>query len=108
MHKRNFFTLSLATLLAACTIAPAEAQQSGLLNVDVSNVANNIARNGNVGLSQRPTTLQVPMSTAANVCGGNANVLAQQEAGAAQCTATSTSDAPDNLVQRQIKSNRQY
>lgn len=99
--------LSLTTLLTACGIQPAEAQQSGLVNVDISNVANNIARNINVDVSQIPVTVQAPIGIAANVCGVNANVLAQQGTGAAQCTATSTSNALDNLVQRQIKSNRQ-
>ena len=100
-------SLSLTALLAACEIQPAQAQQSGLVNVDISNVANNIARNINVDVSQIPVTVQAPIGIAANVCGVNANVLAQQGAGAAQCTATSTSNALDNLVQRQIKSNRQ-
>ncbi len=100
-------SLSLAALLTGCGIQPAEAQQSGLVNVDISNVANNIARNINVDVSQIPVTVQAPIGIAANVCGVNANVLAQQGTGAAQCTATSTSNALDNLVQRQIKSNRQ-
>ncbi len=103
----TMLSLGLATLLTACEIQPAHAQQSGLVNVDVSNVANNIARNINVDVSQIPVTVQAPIGIAANVCGVNANVLAQQGAGAAQCTATSTSNALDNLVQRQIKSNRQ-
>ncbi len=107
MRKRNFLMLSLPLLLAACVNHPAEAQQSGLVNVDISNVANNIARNINVDVSQIPVTVQVPIGIAANVCGVNANVLAQQGVGAAQCTATSTTNALDNLVQRQIKSNRQ-
>ncbi len=110
MRKVNAVTvlaISLTALVAACGIQPAEAQQSGLVNVDISNVANNIARNINVDVSQIPVTVQAPIGIAANVCGVNANVLAQQGAGAAQCTATSTSNALDNLVNRQSKSNRQ-
>lgn len=107
MRKGNFYILGLSVLLSACVANVAEAQQSGLVNVDVSNVANNIARNINVDVSQIPVTVQAPIGIAANVCGVNANVLAQQGAGAAQCTATSTSNALDNLVQRQLKSNRQ-
>lgn len=107
MQIRHVLSLSLFSALAVCHLSPATAQQSGLVNVDVSNVANNIARNINVDVSQIPVTVQVPIGIAANVCGVNANVLAQQGAGAAQCTATSTSNALDNLVQRQLKSNRQ-
>lgn len=105
--RNNFAAASLFVLLAMAQTTPGMAQQSGLVNVDVSNVANNIARNINVDVSQIPVTVQVPIGIAANVCGVNANVLAQQGAGAAQCAATSTTSALDNLVQRQIKSNRQ-
>ena len=107
MPARHLLALPLLSAFAAFHFSPAVAQQSGLVNVDISNVANNIARNINVDVSQIPVTVQAPIGIAANVCGVNANVLAQQGTGAAQCTATSTSNALDNLVQRQIKSNRQ-
>ena len=107
MEKRNFLALTIFSLACAGTLNTALAQQSGLVNVDIRNVANNIARNINVDVSQIPVTVQAPIGIAANVCGVNANVLAQQGTGAAQCTATSTSNALDNLVQRQLKSNRQ-
>lgn len=94
-----------ATLLTALA-GTLHAQQAGLVNVDVSNVANNIAQNINVDVSQIPVTVQVPVGIAANVCGVNANVLARQGVGAAQCTATSTSTALNQLVQRQIKQNK--
>jgi hypothetical protein len=82
------------------------AQQSGLVNVDISNVANNIAKNINVDVSQIPLTVQAPIGVAANVCGVNANVLSQQGAGLANCTATSSSTALNQIVQRQIKQNK--
>ncbi len=97
-------TLLAAALLPA--LLTAHAQQSGLVNVDISNVANNIAQNINVDVSQIPVTVQAPIGIAANVCGVNANVLARQGTGAAQCTATSTSTALNQLVQRQIKQNK--
>ncbi len=96
----------LATALLPALLATAHAQQSGLVNVDISNVANNIAQNINVDVSQIPVTVQAPIGIAANVCGVNANVLARQGTGAAQCTATSTSTALNQLVQRQIKQNK--
>lgn len=103
---------SLATrpclVVAALFLMPwaVHAQQSGLVNVDISNVANNIAKNIHVDVSQIPLTVQAPIGVAANVCGVNANVLAQQGAGLANCTATSTSTALNQIVQRQIKQNK--
>ncbi len=96
----------LAATLATALLGSAHAQQSGLVNVDISNVANNIAQNINVDVSQIPVTVQAPIGIAANVCGVNANVLARQGTGAAQCTATSTSTALNQLVQRQSKQNK--
>jgi hypothetical protein len=99
---------SIASLvgIGALLAGSAFAQQSGLVNVDVSNVANNIARNINVDVSQIPVTVQAPIGIAANVCGVAANVLGRQDPGSSPCQATSTSTALDNLVQRQLKSNR--
>lgn len=99
-------SLAVTTLLLTAGLSTAEAQQSGLVNVDISNVANNIAKNINVDVSQIPVTVQVPVGIAANVCGVNANVLAQQGAAGAQCAANTTSKALDQLVQRQIKQNK--
>lgn len=96
----------LASILAlsALAAAPAFSQQSGVVNVDIRNVANNIAQNLKVDVSQIPVTVQAPVSVAANVCGVAANVLGQQAAGGAgQCTAQSTSTALDQVVLRQVK-----
>jgi hypothetical protein len=82
--------------------------QSGLVNVQVNNVANDIAKNINVDVGQIPVTVQVPVGVAATVCGVAANVLGTQApSGNPQCTATSTSTALEQIVQRQIKSNVQ-
>ncbi len=102
LATRTGLVAAALTLLLGTT----HAQQSGLVNVDISNVANNIAQNINVDVSQIPVTVQVPVGVAANVCGVNANVLAQQGAGLANCTATSTSTALNQIVQRQIKQNK--
>jgi hypothetical protein len=84
------------------------AQQSGLVNVDISNVANNIAKNINVDVSQIPVSIQVPIGVAANVCGVAANVLGSQGgSGSGGCTATTTSTALDQAVLRQIKGTSQ-
>jgi hypothetical protein len=94
---------SLVTAALAGTAGLALAQQSGLVNVDISNVANNVAKNISVDVSQVPVKVQVPVGIAANVCGVDANVLGRQDAGAAACQATTTSTALDQAVQRQIK-----
>ena len=89
---------------AAFVVAPALAQneQGGLVNVNLSNVRTEIAKNLNVDVSQIPVTVQVPVGVAANVCGVAANVLAQQKnGGAADCTAMNTSQALTQVVQRQ-------
>jgi hypothetical protein len=91
-------------LVASCAAAPAFAQQSGLVNVDVKNVANNIAQNLKVDVSRIPVTVQVPVAVAANVCGVAANVLGDQAAsGSGSCTAKTTSDALNQIVQTQLK-----
>ena len=92
-----------ATLAIACLPAAFAQAQSGLVNVNVSNVANDIARNLSVDVSQIPVTVQAPIGVAANVCGVAANVLGQQAAsGNASCAATTTSTALNQVVQRQM------
>src|SRR3712207_840858 len=81
------------------------AQQSGLVNVNIQDVAQNIARDINVNVSQIPVTVQVPVGVAATVCGIDANVLAkQQQTGDATCTAKNTSTALNQVVQKQVGS----
>lgn len=84
--------IAFAALAAIAT--PAAAQQSGLVNVDVSNVLNNLDLDlANNSLNNN--TVQVPIGIAANVCGVTANVLAAQKKGddPVSCTATTTSSA---------------
>lgn len=100
-------SLALAIAMAGAA-APALAQnndQEGLVNVNIANVANNLAQNLSVDVSQIPVTVQVPVGIAANVCGVEANVLAQdkQGSGVAECTASSTSNALEQVVQKQMK-----
>lgn len=106
----NIKTL-LATIsaVAVLSIAPtAFAQQSGLINVDIRNVANNIAKNINVDVSQIPVTVQAPVTVAATVCNIAADVLGTQAAsGSGSCTAKSTSSALDKIVLDQIKGTAQ-
>lgn len=97
----------LIPALAACalvaTSASAQLVGGGLVVVNVSNVANNLARDLDVNVSNIPVTVQVPIGIAATVCDVSANVLAaQRKAGGATCTAESTSTALNQIVQRQL------
>lgn len=76
----------------------------GLVAVDVSNVRADIAKNIDVSENQVPVTVQLPVGIAANVCGVDANILAKQKQGGnASCAATSTSQALNQAVQKQLK-----
>ena len=78
--------LALAAMTAVAAV-PAAAQQNGLVNVDVSNVLNNLdldLLNNSLNNNQ----VQVPIGIAANVCGVDANVLASQKKGTDPVTCT--------------------
>jgi hypothetical protein len=89
------YILGAAALAAAALLTPAAAQQSGLVNVDVSNIRvelTEILSRNNVNV-QIPAVVQVPIGIAANVCNVSAAVLAQQAADAAPCEATTANEA---------------
>ncbi len=70
-------------MIIAFTAVPALAQQRGLVNVDVD-VTDNVL------------IVQVPIGVAANICGVDANILAQQRGQqdvACEANADSTADA---------------
>lgn len=82
--RRFFAALFASALLGVGLAAPASAQQTGLVNVEISNVANN-----NV------VTVQVPINAAANICGVDVTVVAAvlgaagvQDFDTTQCRAT--------------------
>lgn len=99
--------------------SPAVAQNvdlsGGLVDVTIQdvNVLNNSLNQNELELLSRnnvavPITVQVPIGIAANVCGVNANVIAQQEErGDYECTATNSSRALGQQVLRQtVRGNR--
>ena len=101
------------SLVAACALAcasaavPAFAQQSGLVNVNVSDVSvlNNFLNSAQIAALNNltgPITVQVPVGIAANVCGVTVAVLHQGPIGGATCTATSGSEALAQAVNRQL------
>jgi len=96
---------SIAAVIAIAT-SGAFAQGS-LISVDVHNVANDIAKNINVDVSQVPVTVQAPIGVAATVCGVGVSVLGTQRGANPACTATSTSGALNQIVLRQIKGGTQ-
>ncbi len=103
-------TLVTASFAAATLAGSAFAQNvnpnvnaANLVNVNISNVANDIARNLSIDVSNIPVTVQAPIGVAATVCGVQANVLAtDNRGGQAECEASSTSQALNQIVQRQI------
>ena len=84
----------VALAMASAVAVPAAAQQNGLVNVNVSNVLNNLDLDL-LNNSLNNNTVQVPIGVAANVCGITANVLAAQRKGGdtMTCTANNTSTA---------------
>src|SRR5687767_4878880 len=72
-----------------------QGQQEGLVNVQLGDVVlQQIAQDINVDVSQIPVEVQVPVGVAANICGVDANVLAEQKKdGEVSCDATSSSQA---------------
>ena len=77
-------------------------QQSGVVNVDLSNLRADIAKNSYMDVSQIPENVQLPVGIAANVCGVDANVLARQDKGSTpSCPAKHKSQALNEQVQRQ-------
>lgn len=102
--RKLFLTAALGAT-AIVMSAPAAGQQSGLVNVDVRNVLNNLTikdvlSHNNVqasALNGVAANVQVPIGLAANVCGTTVAVLSAAGSGAA-CTASS-----DNMTQGQAR-----
>ena len=102
MTRRCITVVAVAAIGLGGTMF-AQAQQSGLVNVDLSNLRAEIAKDINVDVSQIPVNVQVPVGVAANVCGVDANVLARQQQGSTpNCQAKNKSQALNQQVQRQL------
>lgn len=87
---RKFMLFAAVALGSASIGATASAQQSGLVNVDVSNIRVNLEdiiskNNLNVAVPVS-AVVQIPIGLAANVCGTTVAVLAQAGS-AAECDA---------------------
>lgn len=78
-----------------------------LVNVDLSNVLNNLALDLHVDKANIPINAQIPISVAANVCGVTINVLSIGAGGGSSkgCTAQTTSPQLEQAVQQQLAAN---
>jgi len=97
--------IMFAAAAMAAVASPAFAQvsnQGGLVNVDVSNVLNNLDLDL-LNNSLNNNTVQVPVGVAAAVCGIDANVIAHQRKDNASysCPATNTSQALKQAAHKQ-------
>ena len=104
--KASAAALGATTLLATPIAAQnANVNANNLVNVNISNVANDLAEDLDVNVSNIPVTVQAPIGVAANVCNVAANVLASDNRGdGAECDATTMSQALTQTVQRQMGS----
>jgi hypothetical protein len=108
--KRMMLRKSAAVLVLGMGlfIGAAQAQTSNAngikwVDVNVSNVASELAKSLKVEVGQIPGTVQVPVKIAASVCGIEENALAKAaNSGNAQCTAKSSSRALSEFVQKKI------
>ena len=78
-----------------------------LVNVNLSNVLNNLALDLHIDKANIPINAQIPISVAANVCGVSINVLSIGAGGGSSkgCTAKTTSPSLDQAVQQQLAAN---
>ncbi len=121
MRKNLVIPLAAFALLAACKTndvtdgvrsagsAVAEGAKdvagagTSLVNVNLSNVLNDLALDLKIDKANIPVNAQIPITIAANVCGVSINILSVSTGGSSGgCTATSSSPELAQVVQQQI------
>ena len=92
---------------AGSAVANGVASVPSLVNVNLSNVLNNLALDLKIDKANIPINAQIPINIAANVCGVSINVLSIGAGGGSSqgCTAHSTSPELDQAVQQQLAAN---
>ena len=76
---------------------------TSLVNVNLSNVLNDLALDLNIDEANIPVNAQVPITVAANVCGVSINILSVSTGGSSGgCTATTSSPELAQVVQQQL------
>lgn len=73
-----------------------------LINVNLSNVLNDLSLDLKIDKANIPINAQIPITVAANVCGVSINILSVSTGGQANCTATTSSPELAQVVQQQM------
>ncbi len=87
---------------AGHTAAGAASGIPSLVNVDLSNVLNNLAVQLHLDRANVPINAQIPLNIAANVCGVSINILSASNGGRANCTAQTAPPELAQVVQQQL------
>src|SRR5690349_21532917 len=92
---------------AGSAVAEGVSSVPSLVNVNLSNVLNNLALDLKIDKANIPINAQIPINIAANVCGVSINVLSIGAGGGSSegCTANSISPELAQYVQQQIAAN---
>jgi len=92
---------------AGSTAVGAVGSVPSLVNVDLSNVLNNLALDLNIDKANIPINAQIPITIAANVCGVSINVLSLGAGGGSSqgCTANGISPELKQYIQQQLAAN---
>ena len=84
------------------TVADGAKGAVSLVNVNLSNVLNDLALDLKIDKANIPINAQIPITIAANVCGVSINILSVSAGNKANCTATTTSPQLSQAVQQQL------
>src|SRR4051794_29224504 len=92
---------------AGSAVAHGISSVPSLVNVNLSNVLNNLALDLKIDKANIPINAQIPINIAANVCGVSINVLSIGAGGGSSkgCTATSISPELKQYIQEQLAAN---
>src|SRR6476469_5489117 len=92
---------------AGSAVASGVSNVPSLVNVNLSNVLNNLALDLKIDKANIPINAQIPINIAANVCGVSINVLSIGAGGGSSqgCTANSVSPELKQYIQEQLAAN---
>lgn len=76
-----------------------------LVNVNLSNVLNDLSLDLKIDKANIPINAQIPITIAANICGVSINILSVSGGGSPNCTATSISPELKQYIQQQLAAN---
>ena len=86
------------------TVSDAAGAATSLVNVNLSNVLNDLALDLKIDKANIPVNAQIPINVAANVCGVSINILSIGAGGGSSdgCTANSISPELKQYIQQQL------